>query len=42
MGRLARLVNTEEKINQFKKRYDFPEEVHIRYVSSDDLALLQY
>jgi hypothetical protein len=35
-------VNTEEKIDQFKKYYGFPEDVHIRYVSSDDLALLQY
>ena len=42
MGRLARLVNTEEKIDQFKKRYGFLEDVHIRYAFSDDLALLQY
>jgi hypothetical protein len=42
MGRLARLVNTEEKIDQFKKRYGFPEDVHIQYASSDDLALFQY
>ncbi len=42
MGQLARLVNTEEKINQFKKRYGFLEDVHIRYAFSDDLALLEY
>ena len=42
MGRLARLMNTEEKINQFKKCYGFLEDVHIQYVSSDDLALLEY
>ena len=42
MGRLAKLVNTEEKIVQFKKRYGFPEDVHIRHVPFDDLALLQY
>ena len=42
MGQLAILVDTEEKINQFKKRYGFPEDVHIRYASSYDLALLEY
>jgi hypothetical protein len=42
MGRLAKLVNTDRKIEQFKKRYDFPEDVQIRYASSDDLALLEY
>ena len=42
MGRLAKLVNTEEKIVEFKKRYGFPEDVHIRYVPFSDLALLQY
>ena len=42
MGRLARLVNTEEKIDQFKKHYGFPENVHIQYAFSDDLALFQY
>jgi hypothetical protein len=42
MGQLAILVDTEEKINQFKKRYGFPKDVHIRYASSDDLALLEY
>ena len=40
MGRLAKLVNTEEKIIEFKKRYGFPKDVHIRYVSYDDLTLL--
>jgi ribosomal protein L31 len=29
MGQLAKLVNTEQKIDQFKKRYDFPEDVQI-------------
>jgi hypothetical protein len=42
MGRLAKLVDTEEKINQFKKHYSFLEDVQIRYASSDDLALLEY
>ncbi len=42
MGRLAKLVNTEQKIDQFKKRYGFPEDVQIRYASSDDLALIEY
>jgi hypothetical protein len=42
MGRFAKLVNTEEKIAQFKSRYGFPEDVHIRYVPYGDLALLQH
>jgi hypothetical protein len=42
MGRLAKLVDTEEKINQFKKRYGFLEDVQIRYASSNDLAFLEY
>uniref|UniRef100_A0A2N9GFT3 Uncharacterized protein n=1 Tax=Fagus sylvatica TaxID=28930 RepID=A0A2N9GFT3_FAGSY len=42
MGKFAKLVNTEEKIVQFKNRYGIPEDVHIRYVPYDDLALLQY
>ena len=42
MGRLAKLVNTDRKIEQFKKRYDFPKDVQIRYASSVDLALLEY
>uniref|UniRef100_A0A2N9GJI7 Transposase (putative) gypsy type domain-containing protein n=1 Tax=Fagus sylvatica TaxID=28930 RepID=A0A2N9GJI7_FAGSY len=42
MGRLAKLVDTEQKIDQFKKRYDFLEDVQIRYASSDNLALLEY
>jgi hypothetical protein len=42
MGRHAKLVNTDRKIEQFKKRYDFLEDVQIRYTSSDDLALLEY
>ena len=42
MGRLARLVDTEEKIDQFKKRYGFLEDVYIWYATSDDLALFQY
>jgi hypothetical protein len=42
MGRLAKLVNTEEKMEIFKKQYNFPEDVQIQYVSQDDLALLQY
>ena len=42
MGRLAKLVNTEEKIIEFKKYYGFPKDVHIWYVSYGDLALLQY
>ena len=41
MGFLAKLVNTEDKIESFKKRYNFPEDVQIRYASKDDLALLQ-
>ena len=40
MGCLAKLVNTEDKIETFKKRYNFPEDVQIRYTSKDDLALL--
>ena len=42
MGRLAKLVDTEQKIDQFKKCYSFPEDIHIRYAFSDDLALLEY
>ena len=42
MGRLAKLVNIEEKIDQFKKCYGFLEDIQIRYVSHDDLALPQY
>ena len=42
MGWLAKLVNNEEKIEIFKKQYNFPEDVQIQYVSQDDLALLQY
>uniref|UniRef100_A0A2N9GLC1 Uncharacterized protein n=1 Tax=Fagus sylvatica TaxID=28930 RepID=A0A2N9GLC1_FAGSY len=42
MGKFAKLVDTEEKIVQFKSRYGFPEDVHIRYVPYGDLALLQY
>jgi hypothetical protein len=42
MGCLAKLVNTEDKIESFKKQYNFPEDVQVRYVSQDDLALLQY
>ena len=42
MDRLSKLVDTEEKINQFKERYGFPEDVQIWYTSSDDLALLEY
>ena len=42
MGRLAKLVNTEQKIDQFKKCYSFLEDVQIRYASSDDWALLDY
>ena len=42
MGRLSKLMDTEEKINQFKERYGFPKDVQIRYASSDDLALLKY
>uniref|UniRef100_A0A2N9GN85 Transposase (putative) gypsy type domain-containing protein n=1 Tax=Fagus sylvatica TaxID=28930 RepID=A0A2N9GN85_FAGSY len=42
MDQLAKLVDTEEKINQFKKRYGFPKDVQIRYASSDNLALLEY
>ncbi len=42
MGRLAKLVNTEQKIDQFKRCYSFPKDVQIRYASLDDLALLEY
>jgi hypothetical protein len=42
MGKYAKLVHTEEKIAQFKSRYGFPEDVHIRYVPYGDLALLQH
>jgi hypothetical protein len=42
MGKFAKLVDTEEKIVQFKRRYGFPEDVHIRYVPYGDLALLQH
>jgi hypothetical protein len=42
MGRFAKLVDTEQKIEQFKRRYDFPKDVQIQYTSSDDLALLEY
>ena len=42
MGRLAKLVNTEEKIIEFKKYYGFPKDVHIWYVSYGDLAFIQY
>ena len=40
MGRLAKLVNTEQKLEQFKRCYDFPEDVSIWYASSEDLVLL--
>ena len=42
MGRFAKLVNTKEKIVEFKRRYGFPEDVHIRYFPFDDPALFQY
>ena len=42
MGKFAKLVDTEEKIVQFKNRYGIPEDVHIRYVPYGDLALLLY
>jgi hypothetical protein len=42
MGRLEKLVNTEQNIEPFRKRYGIPEDVQIRYASSDDLALLEY
>jgi hypothetical protein len=42
MGKFAKLVNTEEKITQFKSRYGFPKDVHIRYVPYGNLALLQH
>ncbi len=42
MGRLAKLVNIKEKIEIFKKQYNFPEDVQIQYAFQDDLALLQY
>lgn len=41
MGRFSKLVNTVEKIEAFKRQYHFPEDVHLRYVSKDNLALLQ-
>uniref|UniRef100_A0A2N9FK66 Transposase (putative) gypsy type domain-containing protein n=1 Tax=Fagus sylvatica TaxID=28930 RepID=A0A2N9FK66_FAGSY len=41
MGKFAKLVDTEEKIVQFKSRYGIPEDVHIRYVPYGDIALLQ-
>ena len=41
MGKFAKLVNTEEKIVQFKSSYGIPEDVHIRYVPYGDLAFLQ-
>uniref|UniRef100_A0A2N9GW89 Transposase (putative) gypsy type domain-containing protein n=1 Tax=Fagus sylvatica TaxID=28930 RepID=A0A2N9GW89_FAGSY len=40
MGKFAKLVDTEEKIVEFKKRYGIPEDVHIRYVPYGDLALV--
>jgi hypothetical protein len=40
MGKFAKLVDTEEKIVEFKKRYGIPEDVHIRYVPFGDLALV--
>jgi hypothetical protein len=42
MGRLAKLVNTEQNIDQFRKQYGIPKDVQIRYASADDLALLEY
>ena len=42
MGRFAKLVNTEEKIVEFKRHYSFLEDVHIWYVLFGDPALLQY
>uniref|UniRef100_A0A2N9GM16 Transposase (putative) gypsy type domain-containing protein n=1 Tax=Fagus sylvatica TaxID=28930 RepID=A0A2N9GM16_FAGSY len=42
MGKFAKLVSTEEKIVEFKKRYGIPEDVHIRYVPNGDLALVLY
>ena len=33
MGWLAKLVNTEQNINQFRKHYSIPEDVQIRYAS---------
>ena len=41
MGKFAKLVDTEEKIVQFKSRYGIPKDVHIWYVPYGDLALLQ-
>jgi hypothetical protein len=41
MGKFAKLVDSEEKIVRFRSRYGFPEDVYIRYVPYDDLALLQ-
>ena len=40
MGKFAKLVDTEEKIVQFKSRYGIPEDVHIQYVPYSDLTLL--
>ncbi len=42
MGKFAKPVDTEEKIVQFKNRYGFPENVHIRYIPYGDLTLLQH
>jgi hypothetical protein len=42
MGRLAKVVDTEQKIDQFKKHYGFPKDVQILYASLDDLALFEY
>ena len=42
MDCFVKLVNTEEKIAQFKSRYGFPEDMHIQYVPYGDLALLQH
>ena len=41
IGKFTKLVDTEEKMVQFKSRYGFPEDVHILYVPYGDLALLQ-
>ena len=41
MGKFKKLVDTDQKIEQFKRRYNFPEDVNIWYASSEDLALLQ-
>lgn len=42
MGRFFKLVNTEEKLEAFKSKYNFPEDINLRYVPKDDLSLLQY